>query len=63
MIVTLVIIMTINGEDFTRREPQSSSEICEANATSVRRQMLEHLHKGLSQLGIGCVIDVEGDPA
>ena len=64
-IITLVVIMTINGKDFERHEIMPNIEQCWVMAAE-RMEMLSHAHIGegtmISKIGVGCVKDA-GDPA
>ena len=63
MIIYLVIIMTINGQDFVKRMSMDSEELCWQNAASVFKQLREEHGEELTGLGVGCVFKKDGDPA
>lgn len=59
--VTLVIIFTINGQDYERREKQDNLQSCWQHAQEVIKQIQDD-NKKMDQLGVGCVIDLDHDP-
>ena len=63
--ITLVIIMTIGGQDFERHETMKSVSECFARAQERTNILLGaeiEDHKTVTQIGAGCVIDY-GSPA
>ena len=62
MIISLVIIMSINGQDFERRLPQDSLELCWENAKNNMESLNKEHGNKLETIGVGCVIDREGKP-
>jgi len=64
-IVTLVIIMTVGGQDYERRESMTSRTECWEQAKLRMESLLESKiegHERVTQIGIGCVAD-SGNPA
>ena len=62
MVISLVIIMTISGQDFERKIPQSSLELCWENAQNNMKSLNKEHGDKLESIGVGCVIDREGKP-
>jgi hypothetical protein len=56
VIVTLVTIMTINGQDFERQEQADNLEQCWRMAAERMEQMLAK-HAEIDKIGIGCVVN------
>lgn len=63
MLIYLVIIMTLNGQDYERRMPMDTEELCWRNAANIFKQVREEHGEELTDLGVGCVFKKEGDPA
>ena len=60
MLIYLVIIMSMKGQDFERRLPQDSLELCWRNAESTMDQLQTEHGTEFDTIGVGCVIDKEG---
>lgn len=63
-VVTLVITMIVDGQDFQRHEPMISIDACwvRARETMENIRTAEHKDIDIRMVGVGCVID-SGDPA
>jgi hypothetical protein len=58
--IFLVIIMTINGQDFERREPMPDAPTCFARAAE-RFEEIRSKHRDAVGIGVGCTL-TSGDP-
>jgi len=57
MLITLIMILTINGQEFRREEPIPNLEQCWRMAAE-RMEQLETQHGGrMDTMGVGCVIN------
>ncbi len=56
VIVTLVTIMTVNGQDFERQEQVPNMEQCWRMAAE-RMEKMQAQHADIEKIGIGCVIN------
>ena len=56
VLITLVTVMTINGQDFERRESVPNIEQCWRMAAERMEQMVAE-HADIDQIGIGCVVN------
>lgn len=61
MMIVLVTMFTIAGQDFERREVVPSFEVCWARA-AVRMEELLKVHSGIDRIVVGCSLDA-GKPA
>ncbi len=61
MIISLVVIMSLNGQDFERRMPMDTMELCWQNAQSTMTQLRDQ-HADMDTIGVGCVVDKAGLP-
>jgi hypothetical protein len=62
--VTMVIVMTMHGQDFERHEFMPSMEQCWRTAAD-RMEKLTNTYNdaaGIAKIGIGCVLN-KGEPA
>jgi hypothetical protein len=55
-IITIVTVMTINGQDFERQERVPNLEQCWRMAAERMEQMVEQ-HVEIEKMGVGCVIN------
>jgi hypothetical protein len=64
LIVTLVITMMVDGQDFERHERMESLSACweAAQRTMEDIRSAEHADIVIRNVGVGCVVD-PGDPA
>ena len=64
VIVTLVVTMIVDGQDFERHERMESIPACweAAKRTMEDIRSAEHRDISIRNVGVGCVID-SGDPA
>ena len=62
MIIYLVVIMSLNGNDFERRKEQENIDLCWENARSTMQQ-LSTQHEEMEVIGVGCVKEKKGNPA
>ncbi len=62
IIITLVITMTANGQDFSRRESMATIEECWSIAQQRMAELMAHREPSIDVIGIGCFID-RGKPA
>ncbi len=56
VLVTLVTIMTVNGQDFERQEQVPNLEQCWRMAAERMERMVEQ-HVEIEKMGVGCVIN------
>jgi hypothetical protein len=59
--VYLVVMFSIGGMDYNRRELMPSAEMCFARASEMYEEMLS-AHPEIDIISVGCVGD-KGDPA
>lgn len=64
LIVTLVITMMVDGQDFRRNERMESIAACWERAQRTMDDIRSSEHRGITirNIGVGCVVDA-GDPA
>lgn len=64
VVITLVITMIVDGQDFQRHESMASIEACWVRARETMEDIRTSEHKDIDIrfVGVGCVID-SGDPA
>jgi hypothetical protein len=55
-IITIVTVMTINGQDFERQERVPNLEQCWRMAAERMEQMVAG-HDDIEKMGVGCVIN------
>lgn len=58
--IFLVVIMTIGGQDYERREPMPNIEVCWARAAE-RWGEITKQHPDAVGVGVGCTVQ-NGDP-
>ena len=63
MLIYLVITMTLGGQDFERRMVMDDLRLCWENAQQVMQELQDRHGEKLTTVGVGCVIEKEGDPA
>jgi hypothetical protein len=61
-IVTLVVTMVINGNDYEQHQRMGSVSECWERAQGMMHVAMEQHDDSIKKIGIGCVIDA-GDPA
>jgi hypothetical protein len=59
-IITLVIVFTVMGQSFERREMMPNLPACWQRAPE-RMNEIQKAHPGITKIGVGCTID-DGEP-